>query len=97
MQDLDLSYLRSLDHESFERERRRLIAVEIVKAPPEHRSKLIKLQAALDALRVLVSPTVFMNQCLSTAHENLENMGDLVGQLSHLTNTLPPILPPSER
>lgn len=72
----DLAYLDTLTDDAFEAERCKIIANEILKAPPEMRKKLVRLQMELDQLRDKVTPEQFMVTCLTRANEHLENLSD---------------------
>jgi hypothetical protein len=92
----DLSYLSMLDEASFEAERNRLIANEILKADPDRRRKLVAFQMQLDLVRDRVTSEQFMLHCAALLRENLENLSD---QLVHLKSLIEPptIRPVAER
>ena len=92
----DLSYLGTLDETSFEAERCRLIANELLKVAPERRKKLVILQMELDQVRDKVSPEEFMRYCMARISENLENLGDQFGLLKSSLQP-PAVRPPAER
>jgi hypothetical protein len=81
----DLGYLQHLDEASFEAERNRLIAAEILKAPPERRKKLVILQMELDKFRDAHTPEEFMRELVSRIGEQVENFEDCA---QFVTNTL---------
>ena len=92
----DLSYLGTLDETSFEAERCRLIANELLKVAPERRKKLVILQMELDQVRDKGSPEEFMRYCMARISENLENLGDQFGLLKSSLQP-PAVRPPAER
>ena len=74
----DLGYLELLDEVSYEAERCRLIANELLKAPPAVRRKLVLLQMELDQLRDTLTQEQFMHELAKRATENAENLLDLM-------------------
>lgn len=80
----DLGYLQHLDAASFEAERNRLIAAEILKVPPERRKKLVLLQMELDKFRDTHTSEEFLMHINSVLRENLENLED---KLQFMKNT----------
>jgi hypothetical protein len=92
----DLSYLSMLDDTSFEAERNRLIANEILKAPAERRKKLVLLQMQLDQVRDKVSSEQFMRHCMALITENMENLSDQLVLLKSVIEP-PPVRPVAER
>jgi len=80
----DLSYLSTLDDATFEAERCKIIANEILKAPPETRKQLVRLQMQLDQVRNAVTPEKFIQHCFHLANENLENMADQFAPMLHV-------------
>ncbi len=94
---MDLGYLSLLDAKSFEAERNRLIADEILKAAPERRLKLVQLQAELDRVRDTSTSEQFMAYLATRLTENLQNLNDQLGVLKHLLGHAPDVLPAHQR
>jgi hypothetical protein len=92
----DLAYLSTLDERSFEAERCRIIASAILKAPPNARKPLVRLQMELDQLRDKLTPEQFMAECMRRSTESLENLADQFGLLKSAI-VPPPIKSPAER
>lgn len=72
----DLGYLQYLDEASFEAERNRLIAAEILKVPPERRKKLEDLQLELNRFRDTHTSEEFMRELISRMNEQYLNLED---------------------
>lgn len=77
------AYLDTLDADSFERERNKIIAAEILKAPPEHRIGLLAMQYQLDMRRDRMTREEFMSSLFVDITENLENLTDQFVALGH--------------